>query len=331
MTMAEVADVLELQTPLAAGSGRRFRVARGILRKKLAFLSVIVIAVFYLAGILAPWAAPYGENEQPARLTAAASNASPSADHLLGTDRLGRDVLTRVMFACRTTLIYTVIVLVMGGLFLGVGLGLLAGYRGGWVDTAIMRVGEVLGGVPTLILILAITAAFRTRLTDAGFWLGDHTFLNTQDARTVVQFALLVTASVPFAWIGGCRVVRAQTLRLRETQFVEAAESQGASTFRILSRHIFPSVLPLFLVGVTGGMAGIALTEVSLSFLGLGISEPASSFGTLIADGAGPRAIELFPHLFYAPTIPVVLFFLAWNLLGDALVDLLEVRSTRDV
>ena len=328
MTMAEA---LDLQSPVAASSGRRWRVFRGLLHKKIACISIVIISVFYLAGILAPWAAPYGENEQPARLTQQLSNASPSSDHLLGTDRLGRDVLTRVMFACRTTIIYTLIVLVMGGLFLGVGLGLLAGYRGGWVDTVIMRVGEILGGVPTLILILAITAAFRARLTDAGFWLGDHTFLNTEDARTVVQFALLVGASVPFAWIGGCRVVRAQTLRLREMQFVEAAESQGASTFRILTRHIFPSVLPLFLVGVTGGMAGIALTEVSLSFLGLGISEPAASFGTLIADGAGPRAIELFPHLFYGPTIPVVLFFLAWNLLGDALVDLLEVRSTHEV
>ena len=128
-----------------------------------------------------------------------------------------------------------------------------AGYRGGWVDTAIMRVGEVLGGIPTLILILAITAAFRVRITDGAFWLADNTFLNTQDARMVVQFALLVGASVPFAWIGGCRVVRSQALSLREMQFVLAAESQGASTWRVITRHVLPSVMPLFLVGVTGG------------------------------------------------------------------------------
>ena len=326
-----IAQPIDLQLELFPAARTPFqRFLRGFLKKKIACVSAVIIIVFYLAGLLAPIAAPYGENEQPARLTVEVRNASPSGDHLLGTDALGRDILSRVMYACRTTFIYTAIVFLMGGLFLGLGLGLLSGYRGGWVDTLIMRVGEVLSGIPTLILILAITAAFRTRLTETAFWLGDNTFFSTTDARTIVQLGLLVAASVPFAWIGGCRIVRAQALSLRETQFILAAESQGASTWRIVSRHLFPSVLPLFLVGATAGMAGIAGSEVALSFLGLGVSDPASSFGTLLSASAGPRTIQNFPHLFYGPAIPLILFFLAWNLLGDSLVDLLEVRSTRD-
>ena len=234
------------------------------------------------------------------------------------------------MFAARTTVIFTLVVLLTGGVFLGLGLGLLAGYRGGWVDTGVMRVGEVLSGIPTLTLMLALTAAFRPRLTDLAFDFSDSTGLSVSDAKAVIQFLILVGASVPFAWVGSSRIVRAQALALREQPFVEAAECMGASTWRVLTRHILPGVMPLFFVGLSSGMAGIALAEVSLSFLGLGIDEPASSFGTLIQNGAGPRIFENAPHLLLSSAIPVVLFFLAWNLLGDALVDILEPRATRE-
>jgi ABC-type dipeptide/oligopeptide/nickel transport system permease subunit len=113
---------------------------------------------------------------------------------------------------------------------------------------------------------------------------------------------------------------------LRESTFVEAAELYGATTWRMITRHILPGVMPLFLVGVTGGMAAIAGAEVALSFIGLGITEPTASFGNLIQEGAGPQTFSDFPHLLLAPAIPVVLFFFAWNLLGDALVDILEPR-----
>lgn len=301
----------------------RGRLLRQLFRKKLAMLAIAFLAVFYLCGIFAPLIAPYSPNEQPAILPGAPTG--PSADHLLGTDALGRDLLSRVLYSARTTILFTVAVVVTGGLFLGLGLGMLAGYRGGWVDTAIMRVGEVLSGLPTLLLIIAFTAAFRPRINDFSFWLKDHTFLG-DDAKTLVQFIIIVGATVPFAWLGSSRIVRSQVLAIRENDYVLAAELLGASTWRVITRHILPGVMPLFVVGLSAGMASIAGAEVALSFLGLGITEPGSSFGTLIQDGAGVRIFQTHPHLLLVPGIPVVLFFFSWNLLGDALVDILEPR-----
>ncbi|MGI8925070.1 MAG: ABC transporter permease [Tepidiformaceae bacterium] len=299
------------------------RVARQIVRKKLAMIAVTYLAIFYFAGVFAPLVAPHDPNEQ--NRSRGETLQGPSSEHLLGTDRLGRDLLSRVMYAARTTILFTVAVTITGGLFLGLGLGLLAGYRGGWMDTAIMRVGEVLSGLPTLFVMLALTAAFRTRIDGLSFWLRDNSPLGN-DAKTLVQFTIIVAATVPFAWIGSSRIVRSQALYLREAEFVTAAELLGASTWRVITRHILPGVMPLFIVGLSAGMAGIAGAEVALSFLGLGISPPTASFGTLIGDGAGVRTFQASPHLLIATATPVILFFFAWNLLGDALVDVLDPR-----
>ncbi len=303
---------------------RRFGFAREILRRKIATISVAYLLVFYSVGILAPLIAPYDPND----VDLSQAREGPSMDHPLGTDPLGRDMLTRVMYSSRTTIVFTVAVIVTGGLFLGLGLGLVAGYRGGSVDTAIMRVGEVLGGLPTLIIILSITAAFRTRINDVSFWLKDNTFLG-DDARTLVQFLIITGATVPFAWIGTSRIVRGQSLAIREMDYVAAAESMGAGTGRIVTRHILPGVMPLVMVGFSASMGAIAGTELALSFLGLGISPPTASFGSMIADGAGTRTFEAYPHLLLGAAIPVVLFVFAWNLLGDALVDILQPQARR--
>jgi peptide/nickel transport system permease protein len=299
------------------------RVVRQLIRKRLAMVAIAYLLVFYSAGLLAPVIAPHNPNEQ--NLTREGVLQGPSWDHPLGTDRLGRDLLSRVLYSARTTILFTVAVVVTGGLFLGLGLGLLAGYRGGWVDTAIMRVGEILAGLPTLFIIIAFTAAFRPRINELSFWLQDNTIFG-EDARVFVQFIIIVGATVPFAWIGSSRIVRSQALAIRESDFVSAAEVVGAGTWRIITHHILPGVMPLFMVGLSAGMAGIAMTEVALSFLGLGITPPGSSFGTLIEGGAGVRTFQANPHLLLGAGIPVILFFFAWNLLGDALVDILEPR-----
>lgn len=301
---------------------RRF--ARDLLRKKLACAAIGFLALFYACGIFAPLVAPHDPYAQD--LSAGSIRQGPSSDHWLGTDGLGRDLASRVVYAARTTVVFTAVVLVSGSLVLGLGLGLLAGYRGGWVDTLIMRTGEVLAGLPVLLLMLAITAAFRTRIDDAAFWLKDHTWLGG-DARTLVKFSILVFATVPFAWVGSSRIVRSQALAIREETYVLAAEAMGASTWRVLTRHVMPGVLPLFVVGASAGMAGTAGAEVTLSFLGLGIDPPSASFGSLISAGAGPQTFERFPHLLLAPAVPMALFFFSWNLLGDALADLLQPRT----
>lgn len=306
---------------------RRFGFLRELTRKKIAAVALVFLLIFYVAGFFAPLVAPYDPNyfvlgETPAR-------EGPSWDHWLGTDRLGRDLFSRVIYSARTTILFTFAVILTGGVFLGLGLGLLAGYKGGWVDTAVMRVGEILAGLPTLVLMLAISAAFRPRINDLSFWLEDHTFLG-DEAGTLVKFTILVGATVPFAWIGSSRIVRSQALAIRESDYILAAEAMGAPTSRILLRHIFPGILPVFVVGLSAGMASIAGAEVALSWLGLGIDPPGASFGSLIRDaGASPQTFKMTPHILLASAIPVVLFLYAWNLLGDALVDLVEPRNRR--
>lgn len=305
----------------------RWRSVRTFLRKKLAVVALTYLIIFYAAGIFAPVVAPYDPRAQ--EVTIDARGAGPSSDHLLGQDLLGRDLLSRILFAARTTILFTLAVLLTGGVFLGLGLGLLSGYRGGWIDTAVMRVGEVLSGLPTLILMLAITASFRTQINDLAFNIADSSWLSVEDSRAFVKFVIIVGATVPFAWVGSARIVRSQALAIREQSYVEAAEAMGAGTWRILVRHILPGVMPLFLVGLSSGMASIALAEVSLSYLGLGIDEPASSFGTLLNNITGPQGLRQYPHMLLAPAIPLILFFFSWNLLGDALVDVLESRRAR--
>ena len=324
MAMAEAAEQLAIS---GVRPQRRFRALRILAGKKLAVIALVYLAVFYFCGIFAPLVATH----DPARaeLSVESRLQGPSSEHWFGTDRLGRDLYSRVVYSARTTILFTVAVVVTGGLFLGLGLGLLSGYKGGWVDTLVMRVGEVLAGLPTLIMMLAITAAFRTQMTNLSFDLADNTWLSVAEARTIVKFSIIVGATVPFAWVGTARIVRAQALALRELTFVTAAEASGASTRRILFRHILPGVMPLYIVGLSAGMAGIAGAEVALSFLGLGIDAPTASFGNMIQEGAGARVFEQHPHLLLVSGLPVILFFFAWNLLGDALVDVLEPKANQ--
>lgn len=305
-------------------SGQRLRTLRLLARKKVAMLAIAWLTIFYLAAVFAPLVAPHDPGQQT--LSVEARLQGPSGTHLLGTDGLGRDLLSRVIYAARTTTLFTLVVLVTGGLFLGLGLGLLSGYRGGWVDASIMRVGEVLAGLPTLLLMLAISAAFRSRINDAAFWLKDNTFLG-DEARSLMYFLLIVGVAVPFAWVGSARIVRSQVLAIREQEYVLAAEALGASTWRLLLRHMLPGVMPIFLVGLSAGMAGIAGTEMALSWLGLGVDPSMPSFGALLNAAASVPLFRDYPHLLLSAGIPVVLFFFAWNLLGDALVDLAEPRT----
>lgn len=311
-------DALERARP------RRLSLLRLLARKKVAMIAIVWIAIFYGAGILAPLVAPHDPNRQ--EISVEARLQSPSGERLLGTDRLGRDLFSRVIYAARTTMLFTVVVTISGSLFIGLGLGLLAGYRGGWVDAAIMRVGEVLAGIPQLLVILAIAAAFRPRLNDFAFWLKDNSFLG-DDGRPIVFFVVIVAATIIFSWVGSARIVRSQVLAIREQEYVLAAEALGASTWRLLLRHVLPGVVPIFLVGLSATMAGIAGTEMALSWLGLGVDPSTPSFGSLLNDASGVRTLQEYPHLLLGAGVPVVLFFFAWNLLGDALVDLAEPRT----
>ncbi len=208
-------------------------------RKWLAMISLVVIVVIYGAGILAPVVAPYSYTAQ----NLDRGLEGPSADHWLGTDRLGRDMLSRVIYSARTTVVVTVTVILSGSLLLGNGLGLLSGYRGGWVDAVIMRVGDIFAGLPSLMMLILINAAFSERVKDLTRWVDDNVFfIDGLTSSGAASYLTVFGALSLFFWVGTARIIRAQVLQLRERDFILAAQALGATPFRVIWRHLMPNV-----------------------------------------------------------------------------------------
>ena len=295
---------------------------RRLLRKKVGVVCLALIVLMYGAGILAPVVTPYDYNNQDL----AAAKQGPSLAHPFGTDRLGRDVLTRIIYGLRTTVILTVVTLITGSLALGVSLGLLGGYFGRWVDTLIMRVGEITSAFPELFLVLIIVSTLRPPLTA---WLrGVEDFLGVDIIRLgVADYFVLALALSVFSWFGMARLVRGQVLQQREEQYVDAARAIGSRTPRLLFRHILPNVMGPVIVTVSAGLAAVAGSEVLLSFLGIGIQPPVPSLGLMIFENGSTSVLRSDPHLLLFPvgTLGVLLF--TFNLLGDAVNDAFNPRA----
>jgi ABC-type dipeptide/oligopeptide/nickel transport system permease subunit len=293
---------------------------RRLLRKKIAVLALIFIAIFYFCGLFAPLVAPHSYTDQ----NLDSVYQGPSLAHPLGTDALGRDVLSRVIWASRTTVIVTIATLVTGGLVLSVSLGLLAGYMGGMVDTIIMRVGDVFFALPGLPMLILINASLKTRVADQA-WIK-----NLQDLLRVdglADYILIFGALSLFAWVGGARVIRSQILALRETEYVEAARAMGASTWRIIFRHLLPNVSNIIIVSLSAGLGAIAGTEIALTWFGVGIHPPTPSFGAMLFEGGSIRTLQTHPQLLLVPGAVVAALIFSFNLLGDALTDVLTPRA----
>jgi len=258
-------------------------------------LALALLLVF--AALAASWLAP----ADPTAQNLAARLASPSAAHWMGTDDLGRDILSRILFGARVSMLVSVSV-VLGAGFIGLGIGSIAGYCGGWFD-----------GIVNIVLINAFLS-FPGILLAIAF----AAFLGAGIGKVIL--ALVVTG-----WAGYARLARAQVLQAREMEYVLAARSLGASHARILVRHILPNILPPVLVQATIGMAGAILAESTLSFLGLGVLAPMPSWGAMLNDGRS----HLFdaPHLVIFPALAVMAAVLAFNLLGDALRDWMDPRT----
>ncbi|PZC49936.1 MAG: ABC-type dipeptide/oligopeptide/nickel transport system, permease component [Chloroflexi bacterium] len=260
-------------------------------------------------------------------LRADAALEGPSTAHWFGTDRTGRDMFSRTLFSARAAIVLTVLVFALGSLFLGLGLGLLAGYAGGWVDQVIMRVGDVILAIPGLLVLIVVSAAFREQWTG---WFTDFDDFLRWDFfidQGIDHLSLLILALTFFGWVDTARFVRAQTLSLRESDFILAAESIGARTPRILSRHLFPGILPWVIIGLSSTFAGVVGAEVALTFLGLGVQAPTASFGQMISEAIGIRTFDLHPHLLLVPAIVVAILTFAFNLLGDAVNDVVNPRG----
>ena len=299
-----------------------FNFLRRLARKRLAVVALVIIGVIYLAGIVAPVAAPYGFAEVDFHN----AFAGPSADHPFGTDRLGRDMLSRVMWASQTTVIISAAAILTGGLALGVTLGLLAGYAGGRTDNVIMRVADAFFALPDILLLLLITATVRPRVEDFFDRFSGWPVLGGLIDQGLPDYFLIFGALSLFGWVGMARIVRSQVLSLRETDYVLAARAAGARTPRILFRHLLPNVSNLVVVAVTFSLGSIAGAEIALTWLGIGIQPPHPSFGVMIFDGSGLTNLRAHPELMLVPAVVVAALLFAFNLLGDALNDVLSPR-----
>ena len=291
----EAAADLRLQSQL--GEEDRFfdKMRRMARENKTAVFSFVLIVLVVLAAVLAPFLTPYEENSMDLmqRLSA------PSAAHPLGTDEGGRDELTRLLYGARVSLLIGVVPALLS-LILGSLLGVIAGYRGGLADVIIMRAADVTLAFPSMLLAMVIMYSLGGGIVNV--------FLTL----TLVN------------WANVARVVRAQTLRLKNSEFVEAARVIGVSRDKIMRRHILPNCLPTLLVLFTLNVPASILTESSLSFLGLGIQPPNASWGLMI--NTGRQYLYTAPWLCFAPGAAIMLIVLAFNFLGNGLLDVLDPR-----
>ena len=267
----------------------------------LAVTGVVLLTAFVIAGIAAPWLAP----ANPAAINLPHRLESPTAAHWAGTDELGRDTLSRLLWGARISLTVSTTVVAVS-LAVGLTIGGLAGYLGGWIDTALTTVAmNTFLALPGVLLAIAFAA-----------FLGPG-------------FSNLVLALAIGGWAGYARLVRAQVLAVRDREYVDAARSLGAGGVRIFVHHILPNILQPVLVQAAIGMAGVILAEATLSFLGLGIPAPAPSWGAMLNEARS----HLFdsPHLVIFPAVAVAGAVLGFNFLGDALRDRLDPRTRLEI
>lgn len=287
----------ELPNELCAQLGEAEIFASAVKRlwreNKLAAASAVVILLFILAAILAPVLTPYTFDGMDLHNRL----APPSRAHLLGTDEAGRDVLTRMLYGSQVSLLVGIVPTVIS-MLAGAILGIIAGYNGGRTDAVIMRIADVMLAFPSMFLAMAIM-----------YTLGDG-MINIFLALALVN------------WASVARIVRAETLKLKETEFVEAARSIGVGKLVIMLRHIFPNCVPSLIVLFTLNIPSAILSESSLSFLSIGIKPPQASWGLMV--NAGRQFLYSQPWLSLSPSVAIMVVVLAFNFLGDGLRDVLD-------
>ena len=261
-------------------------------------LGAAIVLLAVLAAVLGPWLVPF----DPAAQELALRLEGPTGLHWFGLDELGRDIFARVLSGARISLLVGIVVVGVSS-SIGILLGSLAGYCGGRIDEVISRVIDILLAFPGLLLAIALVAVLGPSLTNV-----------------VLALSLI-------GWVGYARLVRGQVLRARELDFVQAARALGATTSRILARHVIPTTLPAVSVQATLGMGGAILAEAALSFLGLGVQPPTPSWGTMLNYGRGHMLDA--PHLTIFPGLAIAILVLGFNFLGDGLRDALDPATRR--
>ena len=286
------------RAPTVAPS-RRSMFWRFVRTQPMAAAALLVIVAFVVLAALAPWVAPFGATEQ----NRTAFQQPPGAQFLFGTDDLGRDVFSRVLYGARTSLLISVITVVLSGT-IGTAIGVVSGFFGGkWIDSLFQRVMDTVLSVPGLVLLLFIAAV-----------------LGPSIRNTIIALTFLIVPAFN-------RVARGEMLRIREEPYVEAARANGCSTARILFRHGLPNLFAPLVVVTTLLFAGVLIAESALSFLGIGTPPPTASWGRMLSEGT--RFLEISPWMVIFPGGALTLAVLAFNLLGDGLRDFLDPRTRR--
>jgi peptide/nickel transport system permease protein len=290
--MTQENNVLTFDTTPRTGRGHILRVMFG---RKIVVFGMAVILLFIIVAIFAPLIAPYdpyGQNLNETR-------QQPSGSHWLGTDALGRDTLTRILFGARTSLLVGVVSVGIAA-FLGIWLGLIAGYYGGWTHSIIMRFIDALMAFPMILLALVLSALLGGGLKNV-----------------VIAIGIALTSLY-------ARLMCSQVLSAKENDYVTAARSLGAGNWRIMIRHLLPNCLPPMIVLITLQLGTAILAEAGLSFLGIGIQPPQTSWGAMVNDGY--KYILRTPILSFAPGVAIMLVVFSFNIVGDGLRDALDPR-----
>jgi peptide/nickel transport system permease protein len=290
-----VAAALDLATPLPRELTPAQRALRRLMRRRGAMVGLALVLFFVALAIFAAWIAPH----DPLATSWSAVRKPPSAAHWFGTDEIGRDVLSRVVWGARASLLAGVVSVCIS-LVVGVPIGLAAGYLGGWVDMLISRLADAMLACPFLILAIALAAFLGPSLTNA-------------------MIAIGIAATPVFV-----RLTRAQVLAVKVEDYVEAARAVGNSHLRIALRHVFPNVVAPLIVQATLAIAAAVIAEASLSFLGLGQQPPAPSWGSML--NTAKNYVENAPWMAIWPGLSIFLLVLSFNLLGDVLSDALDPR-----
>ena len=293
-----------------------------LIRNKMALFGLVVAAFLILLAIFGPIIAPYGYLD----INLARVREPPSWEHWMGTDVIGRDVMSRMFHAARTAIFVAAITLIIGNL-LGISLGAIAAYRGGWIDDLIMRFADVLFSFPDLLLAAFLSASLRAPVLEIADKVYAQTGWEFLRSTVYIDYTMVFGALAAVNWSGTARMIRGQILSLREQDFIRAELALGAPTWLIIRKHLIPNAMHPIIVGISAGVGGVMLLESSLSFLGLGIQPPGASWGNMIASNLDKWRYD--PHLLAMPGIALAVAVFAFNFLGDGVNDALNPRQIR--
>ena len=312
--------VVTLDVPLPRRRSPFTDFLRRFARNKAAVLSAILVLGLAVCALFAPLIAPYDYDE----VNFAAITAPPSADYLLGTDALGRDVLSRLIYGARVSLSVSLIAQFVI-ILVGVPIGIISGFFGGWIDLIIQRIVDVLYAFPSLLFIIIIMTYLQGTLSESDTPLAAA--LGSVNEATGGLLGVLIALGLVF-WLTISRIVRGEVLSLKEKEYILAARATGATSRHLMLHHILPNILAPVLVAIAFGIPNVIMLEAGLSYLGLGTKPPVPSWGLMISEGV--RNFRSFPHLLISPGLTLAITLLAFNYLGDGIRQALDPSLRND-